>query len=128
MKLLLDSHSFVWWREQPTKLSTKAFAEISNPANTVFLSAASLWELQIKIQLTKFKFTDTLEDVVNNEININSFQILPVYFSHVLELEKLPFHHKDPFDRLLIAQANSENMTLVSLDPKFSAYSVNLLW
>jgi len=89
---------------------------------------ASLWELQIKIQINKFQFTDPLEIVVNEQIKINGFQLLPVTFAHVLELEKLPFHHKDPFDRLLIAQAIAENMILVSSDKIFSAYPVNLLW
>ena len=112
MNLLLCTHSFIWWTTAKNKL----------------LSAASLWELQIKIQINKFKFTDPLETVVNEQIQTNGFQILPVTFAHVLELGKLPFHHKDPFDRLLIAQANAENLILVSSDAKFSAYPVNLLW
>ncbi|HZH33314.1 MAG TPA: type II toxin-antitoxin system VapC family toxin, partial [Pyrinomonadaceae bacterium] len=69
-----------------------------------------------------------LADVISKEQQVNNLQILPVNLSHVLELEKLAFHHKDPFDRLLIAQARIENIILVTADPKFSAYSVNLLW
>jgi len=127
MNLLLCTHTFVWWTTARKRLSARAFAEISNSGNTVFLSAASLWELQIKIQINKFQFTDPLEIVVNEQIKINGFRILPVTFAHVLELEKLPFHHKDPFDRLLIAQANAEKMILVSSDKIFSAYPMNLL-
>jgi len=128
MNLLLDSHTFVWWREEPHKLSKTAFAEISNPANELFLSAASVWELQIKIQNGKFSFSDMLENVIADERRTNRLQILPVNLSHALYLENLPLHHKDPFDRLLISQAIVENLTLVSADPKFSAYQVNLLW
>ena len=128
MNLLLCTHSFVWWTTARKKLLARAFTEISNSANQVFLSVASLWELQIKIQINKFQFTDPLEIVVNEQIKINGFQLLPVTFAHVLELEKLPFHHKDLFDRLLIAQAIAENMILVSSDKIFSAYPVNLLW
>lgn len=127
MNLLLCTQSFIWWYDERHKLSARAFAEISNHANRIFLSAASLWELQIKIQIGKFKFTDPLEEIVTEQTKTNDFQLLPVTFAHVLELEKLPFHHKDPFDRLIIAQANA-NLTLVSADPKFSAYLVNLLW
>ncbi len=128
MNLLLDSQAFIWWREEPRKLSPKAYAEILSPANTIFLSLASLWELQIKIQINKFEFTDPLEDVVNEQIKTNGFRILPITFVHVLELGKLPFYHKDPFDRLLIAQANAEKMILVSSDLIFSSYPVDVLW
>ena len=128
MKLLLDSHGFVWWRDQRHKLSPKALAEISNSANDIFLSVASVWELQIKISLGKFKLKGDLEAVLKDEKQRNGLQILPVNLAHALYLKNLPLHHKDPFDRLLIAQAFVENLTLVSADPKFSAYQVNLLW
>jgi PIN domain nuclease of toxin-antitoxin system len=113
---------------EPNRLSTKAAMEIVVLSNTLFLSIASIWEIQIKIQIGKFNFKDSLADVVAEQQKKNGLQILPINLSHILELENLPFHHKDPFDRLLIAQANVENMTLISSDPKFSAYSVNLLW
>ena len=128
MNLLFDSHGFVWWREEPHKLSKTAFTEISNPANKLFLSAASVWELQIKIKIGKFSFSDTLENVIADEITINRLQILSVNLSHALYLKNLPLHHKDPFDRLLISQAIVENLNLLSKDPKFSEYPVNLLW
>lgn len=128
MNLLLDSHAFVWMHEQPHKLSFKVASEILDPANQIFLSAASVWELQIKIALGKFKFNDTFESVIAEERRTNGLQILPVILSHALYLENLPLHHKDPFDRMLISQAIVENMFLVSADPKFSAYAVNFLW
>lgn len=128
MNLLLDSHTFVWWRDEPNKISPAAFAEISNPANDVFLSVVTIWELQIKIALNKFTVKSGLENAVKDERQKNGFQILPVKLSHALYLENLPFHHKDPFDRLLISQAIVENMTLLTADPEFSKYKVNLPW
>ena len=128
MSLLLDSHTFVWVHEEPRKLSQKVVAEIKNPANDLFLSVASVWELQIKIQIGKFKFNDTLENIINEQQRINGIQILPINLSHALYLKNLPLHHKDPFDRLLISQAIVENMILVSADPKFSMYQATLLW
>lgn len=92
------------------------------------LSVASVWELQIKIKLGKFSFNDTLENVIAKEHKINNLQILPISLSHALYLEKLPSHHKDPFDRLIISQAIVENMTLVSADTIFPSYQVNLFW
>ncbi|MBA3785258.1 MAG: type II toxin-antitoxin system VapC family toxin [Acidobacteria bacterium] len=128
MNLLLDSHTFVWWRDEPHKLSHIAFAEISNPNNDVFLSVVTVWELQIKIALNKFTIKGKLENAVKDEQQNNGFQILPIQVSHALYLENLPPHHKDPFDRLLISQAIVENMTLVSADKDFAKYQVNLLW
>ena len=128
MKLLLDSHTFKWWRDEPAKLSPTAFSEISNPNNDVFLSVVTVWELQIKIALNKFSVKGGLENAVNQEQQSNGFQILPINLPHVLYLENLPLHHKDPFDRLLISQAIVENMTLVSADAIFSQYPMNLLW
>jgi len=116
MKLLLDSHAFKWWRDEPAKLSPTAFSEISNPNNDVFLSVVTVWELQIKIALNKFSVKGGLENAVKDERQNNNFRILPVELVHALYLENLPPHHKDPFDRLLISQAIVENMTLVSAD------------
>jgi PIN domain nuclease of toxin-antitoxin system len=128
MNLLLDTHVFVWMHEDPNKISSRAFAELSNPSNKLFLSIASVWELQIKIQAKKFKFKETLEEVIEIEQITNGLQILSVTLTHALHLENLPPHHKDPFDRLLISQAIVENMILVSADASFAKYQVNLLW
>lgn len=128
MKLLIDSHVFKWWRDEPNKLSHNAFTAISDARNDIFLSVATVWELQIKISLKKFAITNGLENAVKDEQMKNGFQILPVQLSHALFIENLPIHHKDPFDRLLISQAFVENMTLVSADSNFANYQVNLLW
>lgn len=84
MNLLLDSHSFVWWRDEQHKLSPTAFTEISDYANDIFLSVASVWELQIKINTGKFKLKDTLENVIADEIQANGLRILPVNLTHAL--------------------------------------------
>jgi PIN domain nuclease of toxin-antitoxin system len=128
MNLLLDSHVFIWAYDERHKLSQTALQAMSNSANTLFLSVASAWEIQIKIMIGKFKLQDPLADVIAEQRQINGLQILPVNLSHALYLENLPLHHKDPFDRLLISQAIVENMTLVSADPEFINYQVNLVW
>ena len=94
MNLLLDSHTFIWWRDEPHKLSPTAFAEISNPNNNIFLSVVTVWELQIKIPLNKFVIKGKLEYAVQDEQQNNGFQILPDQLSHALYLENLPQHHK----------------------------------
>lgn len=103
MNLLLDSHAFVWMHEEPDKLSIKVAYEILNPANQLFLSIVTAWELRIKIALEKFSFSDTLENVIRQQQQTNNLQILPVQLSHALYIESLPLYHKDPFDRLLIS-------------------------
>jgi PIN domain nuclease of toxin-antitoxin system len=127
MNLLLDSHTFIWWRDETHKLSSKALTEISNPQNDIFLSVVTAWELQIKISLSKFSIKGGLENAIKDERQSNNFQILPIELSHALYLENLPPHHKDPFDRLLISQAIVENMTLISADSSFGKYKVKLL-
>ena len=128
MKLLLDTHAFIWWFSEPEKLSPKASALLADVNNDLLLSAASVWEMQIKIQLGKLKFTVSLRELVESQEQTNGVQVLPVGLEHVLALDALPAHHKDPFDRLLMAQANVEDAFLVSGDPAFSSYPVKLLW
>src|SRR5437588_7358785 len=105
MKLLLDTHAFIWWFNEPEKLSPKALALLADGDNDLILSAASVWEMQIKIQLGKLKFTVPLREIVESQEQTNGVQVLPVGLEHVLALDALPAHHKDPFDRLLVAQA-----------------------
>jgi PIN domain nuclease of toxin-antitoxin system len=127
-KLLLDTHTFIWWDSQPAKLSHKALALCQEPQNTLLLSVASIWEMQIKLQLGKLKLNLPLAEVIESQRKTNNIEIRPITLIHVLALESLPNHHKDPFDRLLIAQASVENAFLVSCDPIFAQYPVNLLW
>jgi PIN domain nuclease of toxin-antitoxin system len=128
MKLLLDTHTFIWWDNEPDKLSPQALAVCQDRANIVLLSVASVWEMQIKYQLGKLKLNLPLSEVIESQQQANNIEVLPVALAHVLALETLPTHHKDPFDRILIAQANVENAVLISSDPLFKDYPVKLLW
>ena len=127
MKLLLDTHIFIWWADQPEKLSPAALSALEDEANELLLSVASVWEMQIKIQLGKLKLSLPLKEIVKNQQETNDLMVSPVVLTHVLALDALPFHHKDPFDRLLIAQSIAEGLTIVTADSQFSAYSVQLL-
>lgn len=128
MKLLADTHAFIWSFSDTKKLPPMVAAALKNPSHQVFLSVASVWEMQIKIRLGQMVFPDTLANIIQEQQFINGIEILPVQLSHALYLENLPYHHKDPFDRLLISQAIVENMTLISADKVFSQYPVKLLW
>src|SRR6266850_2076874 len=127
MKLLLDTHVFIWWADHPEKLSSAALSALKDEANELLLSVASVWEMQIKIQLGKLKLSLPLQELIRNQQETNELAVLPVALTHVLALDALPFHHKDAFDRLLIAQSVEEDLTLVTADSQFSAYSINLL-
>ena len=127
MKLLLDTHIFIWWVDQPENLSLAALSALEDEANELLLSVASVWEMQIKIQLGKLKLSLPLKELVKNQQETNDLMVSPVALTHVLALNSLPFHHKDPFDRLLIAQSIEEKLTIVTADSQFSAYSAKLL-
>ena len=128
MKLLLDSHTFIWWDSEPQRLSQRVLNMCQDTQNVLLVSVASLWEMQIKLQLGKLKLHKPLEELVSGQQEINKIDILDVKLEHVLALGKLPSHHKDPFDRLLIAQANIEEAILVSKDQIFTEYEVKVLW
>ena len=128
MKLLLDTHTFIWWDSEPSKLSPQALALCQDRTNTILFSAASAWEMQIKSQLGKLKLALPLAQMVESQSQANGIQVLAITLSHVLALENLPTYHKDPFDRLLIAQAKAEDAVLVSGDPVFQKYPVQVLW
>jgi len=127
MKLLLDTQIFIWWADAPERLSQDMLSALENETNSLFLSVASVWEMQIKTQLGKLKLSLPLKELVESQREANDLQLLSVELAHVLTLDALPFHHKDPFDRLLIAQSIEEDVTLVSADSKFSAYPIKLL-
>ncbi len=128
MKLLLDTHVFIWLDTAPEKLSARALAACENEENELYLSVASVWEIQVKQQLKKITLEVPLEEMVQVNRDASNLQILPIELVHVLALSNLPLHHHDPFDRLLIAQAQVENAYLVSVDGLISKYPVNLLW
>jgi PIN domain nuclease of toxin-antitoxin system len=128
MKLLLDTHTFIWWDSDPANLSPQALALCQDRANVVLLSVVSVWEMQIKQQLGKLQLHLPLADMIASQQQTNHLVVLPVKLAHVLALESLPAHHKDPFDHLLIAQAREEDAVLVSSDPVFARYQIEVLW
>ena len=128
MNLLLDSHTLLWSYFDSRKLSATARAEVTSPANRVFVSAASHWEIAIKIGTGKLTLAEPFPDFVQHAILDNSYTILPVDPRHTAALVPLPHHHRDPFDRLLIAQAIVEDMPILSADPVFDQYPVRRLW
>ena len=127
MKLLLDTHTFIWWDSEPSKLSQRALELLTDKNNLRLLSVVSLWEMQIKQQLGKLALSKSLAEIIAIQQN-NFIEILPINVKHVLALDDVPIYHKDPFDRLLIAQANTENAVLISRDSVFAHYSVKVEW
>jgi PIN domain nuclease of toxin-antitoxin system len=128
LKLLLDTHALLWFATNDAQLSRTADSVISDSQNEVFVSPASYWERAIKVSLGKYPLSVPFETFITNAIDGNQFRILPVEPKHVAEICSLPHHHRDPFDRLIIAQAIVERMTVVSSDREFAAYPVTRLW
>jgi PIN domain nuclease of toxin-antitoxin system len=120
MNLLLDTHVLLWWLDDPMQLSEPARAAIRDAANVVWVTAATAWEIVIKKALGKLDAPDNLDDVLRE----CRFMPLPITVAHALAVQSLPMHHRDPFDRMLVAQAHSEGMTVVTRDPKILVYSV----
>jgi PIN domain nuclease of toxin-antitoxin system len=125
---MLDTHTFLWWDANPEKLSASVMEALSNPENSIFLSVVSAWEVQIKKQLGKLYLSIPLDEMIESQEQVNRMVVLPVELKHVLALDNLPAHHKDPFDRLLIAQAKAEQMAIASADPLFAQYDVKVIW
>lgn len=125
MKLLLDSHAFLWWLTDAPQLSPSARAAVADPGNVVLVSAVTVWEVEIKRALGRLDagFADLVA-----EIEANRFAELPVGARHAEWAARLPRHHDDPFDRMLIAQAQVEGLVCVTRDPAFQAYGVPCLW
>jgi PIN domain nuclease of toxin-antitoxin system len=130
MKLLLDTHTFLWLVVGSPNLGGAARVALADPANELFLSVASVWELAIKTSSPnpQLKLAVPLDAYLAKWTAIYQLDLLPIQSSHALHVVGLPHHHRDPFDRLLIAQAMVEGMTLVSGDGKFASYPVTILW
>ena len=128
MRLLLDTHKLIWWATVPERLTNNVLGFLSDPANELFLSLASIWEMQIKIQNGKLNLGKSLSELISNQQVHNGLNILLVEPSHIYKLQALPDVHRDPFDRIMIAQAIVEDLSLVSADLMFERYPVRLLW
>ena len=123
MNLLLDTHIILWWLDNNNKLPEKYFEAISDSNNICFISSATIWEVSIKCALGKLEIPDNFTDILEQE----GFNELQISWNHAAMVRQLPFHHKDPFDRLIIAQAIIEDLTLLTVDKVIPEYEVKIL-
>ncbi len=128
MRVLLDTRAFLWWVEDAPALSKRARTAIANPANECLFSLASCWEMAIKISLGKLRLPGAIERFIPEQLAANAFRQLEIDFRHVARVATLPFHHRDPFGRLIAAQALEERCAIVSADPMFRKYGVKRIW
>ena len=128
MRLLLDTHTFLWFFVGDDSLSQTARTLIEDESNEKFFSIASLWEIAIKVSIGKLTLSAPFDDIFPDQFANNGIDVLSITPAHISAVTTLPFHHRDPFDRLLIAQAATEQMELVSTDSAFDDYPVKRLW
>jgi PIN domain nuclease of toxin-antitoxin system len=128
MKILLDTHSFLWFISGSERLSIDARDKIADLDNELVLSSASLWEIAIKVSMGKLELLQPYSQLIPQRLEENDINILPIELNHLATVVGLPFHHRDPFDRLIIAQALTEDLPVVSADRIFSQYSIKLIW
>jgi PIN domain nuclease of toxin-antitoxin system len=128
MKLLLDTHTLLWFIAGSTSLSQTARTLIEDAANEKFVSIASIWETAIKVGIGKMSLSAPFDALFPHQLNINGFELLAIEIEHASIITSLPLHHRDPFDRLLIAQAIQEKMTIISADTAFDDYGINRQW
>ena len=128
MQALLDTNAFLWWAADDAKLSAIALSTISNPENEIFFSVASAWEIIIKTRIGKLNLPESAESYIPARIEHYFFQVIPMEMEHVLQIWNLPNHHKDPFDRVLIAQSQVESLPIITKDEKISLYDVEVIW
>jgi PIN domain nuclease of toxin-antitoxin system len=128
VKLLLDTQCWLWWFSQPERLSEEAIAQIADEANEVWFSVASVWEIGIKVAIGKLPLPEPIDDYISTRMIQLGARSLEITASHALQAASLPLIHKDPFDRMLIAQSQIEAMTLVSADSMFDRYDVSVIW
>jgi len=128
MSILLDTHTFLWFVAGDAKLSTRARRLIEEPNTRVLLSVASLWETVIKVSVGKLPLTKSIAQLVRDDVKGNGMELLPINVGHLVILAGLPLLHRDPFDRLLVAQAQGENVQLASADAALDAYGISRVW
>ncbi len=128
MRVLLDTHAFLWWITDDASLSPRAREIIGDGNNVLFLSTASAWEIAIKVGLGRLTLPDRLERFIPEQLALNAIDSLPIQLSHALQVYDLPNHHRDPFDRMLVAQSQLEGLPLLSADPRLAQYAIDILW
>lgn len=126
MPVLLDTHAFLWWCAGSPELSKKARSTIAG--EECFVSVASFWEIAIKLNLGKLRLPGIPEKFIADQMAANGFAQLEIGFRHVMRCASMEPHHRDPFDRLLVAQSREESLTLISRDPVFDAYGIRRVW
>lgn len=127
MKYLLDTHAFLWFINGDSKISLKARSAIERPGNIKYISIASFWEIAIKLSIGKLELDMPFLELKSHIMN-NGFEILPLLFEHTFELTKMNLFHKDPFDRIIIAQAVIEKLIIIGKDSNFGRYDIKMLW
>ena len=128
MRALLDTHTFLWWITDDPRLSVRARAIIGDGSHSLFLSAASGWEIAIKARLGRLELPGKLPLFIVEQLSLNAFESLPVQLSHALHVYTLPDYHRDPFDRLLVAQSQLEQLPILTADHQISQYPVEVIW
>jgi PIN domain nuclease of toxin-antitoxin system len=128
VRALLDTHALYWYIEGAPQLSATARTLVQDASNEILISPASYWEIAIKISIGKWKLNRPYEEFIDLALNRYGFVVLPILPSHTAKVIRLPFHHKDPFDRLMVAQALVEGISIVSNDPALDAYGVTRHW
>jgi PIN domain nuclease of toxin-antitoxin system len=127
MSYLIDTQAFIWYALGDAQLSSKAKSIIESN-DTRLISIATIWEMGIKVNIGKLTFKVPFDELIQTELAFNQYELLPIELNHIFQLSNLPHHHRDPFDRILIAQAISENIPIVSIDVAFDSYNVNRIW
>jgi PIN domain nuclease of toxin-antitoxin system len=128
MRFLLDTHTFIWFVTDSSRLSIRVKQIIEDDYNEKILSVASIWEMAIKHSVGKLSFSIPFPQFIEQEMRLNSMDLLPIEISYINIISTLPLHHRDPFDRLLISQAIVENMPILSVDIAFDAYPIQRIW
>jgi PIN domain nuclease of toxin-antitoxin system len=128
MIALMDTHTFLWWITDHSKLSPRAVDIISDGDNDLLLSAASGWEIAIKARLGRLALPDVPERFIPEHLHMNAFRCLPIEMSHALHVYALPNHHRDPFDRMLVAQSQVEGCAILTSDLQIAKYNVETIW
>jgi PIN domain nuclease of toxin-antitoxin system len=128
MRYLLDSHAFLWFAKNDPRLSPTALSAIQNAGSELYLSVASAWEISIKVGLGKLQVNQPLDTFLPRQLHQNGIQLLPITLEHAITVSALPLHHRDPFDRLLVAQSSESSIPLISADPILDQYGIQRIW
>lgn len=128
MKYLVDTHAFLWFVFDDPRISNRASSMIEDPGNELWISLASIWEISIKHSLGKLRFDKPLQAFISEHILETNLRVLSIDLSHLLRVNQLAWHHRDPFDRVLVAQCKSEGLQMISQDSVFASYGLDVAW